>query len=96
MLRKIPDLLAVVRKKRDASTHGDFREVIFVVVQYMTHGGRDRFIDYELSGPSLKDIPTVDAHSYGRCDKTDAVDRKFRGLDETLVQSSVANPAEFD
>ena len=61
MLRKISDLLAVFRKKRDASTHGDFREVIFVVVQSMTNAGRDRFIDYELPGPSLKDIPTVDA-----------------------------------
>ena len=36
-----------------------FPEVIFVVIQSMTNDGRDMSIDYKLSGPYFRDIPTV-------------------------------------
>jgi ureidoacrylate peracid hydrolase len=36
-----------------------FPEVIFVIIQSMTNDRRDMSIDYKLSGPYFKDIPTV-------------------------------------
>ncbi len=68
MLQNIQDLLGAFRKKRDSSGSDQsqesatgFPEVIFVVIQSMTNDGRDMSIDYKLSGPYFKDIPTVDS-----------------------------------
>ena len=48
-----------LQKDRPQEAVTGFPEVVFIIIQSMTNDGRDMSIDYRLSGPYFKDIPTI-------------------------------------